>query len=154
MKEVGTMAPIGSRFFFLATCIISALIGFMPALVQTKDRLVEWPPYPFGRINSAADGIKLSPATEALEIVDVQVAGHSITIAQAFPADDDWLRSLTFRMKNISAQSIVGARIQFGLPETKVEDNSLGFTLEYGKGLSTGILSDEQKVIMPNEEFE
>ena len=57
-------------------------------------------------------------------------------------------------MKNISGQPLAGARIFFGLPETKTESNSLGFSFEYGKGLSTGIPSDEQKVITPNEEFE
>jgi hypothetical protein len=136
----------------LAFAFIIVLVG--TASAQPKDRIIEWPTYPQGRISSAAEEIKLSPVIEALEIVDITVVGRSITVGQPFAADDDWLRSLTFRMKNISGQPITGARIFFSLPETKPETNSLGFSLEYGKGLSTGIPSDEQRVIMPNEEFE
>jgi hypothetical protein len=57
-------------------------------------------------------------------------------------------------MKNISGRPIIGAHIGFGLPETNYKGGRLGFSLEYGKGLGTGTPSDEQKVIMPDEEFE
>jgi hypothetical protein len=142
------------KSFQLILAAVLIIVVVRTTSAQPKDRVIEWPTYPLGRIGSAAEGIKLSPVTEALEIVDITVVGRSITVGQPFAADDDWLRSLTFRMRNISGQPIAGARIGFDLPETKTEDHSLGFSLEYGRRLSTGILSDEQKVIMPNEEFE
>jgi len=121
---------------------------------QPKERLVEWPTDPIGRVTVATRGIKVSTVAEALEIVDITVAGRSITVGHPFPAADDWLRSLKFRMRNISGQPIRGARISFDLPETSIENRSLGFSLEYVNGLSTGIPADEQKGIMPDEEFE
>ncbi|HAF13560.1 MAG TPA: hypothetical protein DCK99_07640 [Blastocatellia bacterium] len=142
------------KSFQLIVAAVLIIVVVRTTSAQPKDRVIEWSTYPLGRIGSAAEGIKPSPVTEALEIVDMTVAGRSITVGQPFAADKDWLRSLTFRMRNVSGQPITGARIGFDLPETKTEDHSLGFSLEYGKGLSTGIPSDEQKVIMPNEEFE
>lgn len=138
---------------YFATCVISVLMGPMTVVGQAKVRIVEWPIYPLGRINSSAEGNKRSPVTEALEIVDIKVESHSITIGQPFAAAEDWLKTLTFRVKNISGQPIIGVRMGFSLPETRIEKKGLGFSLEYGKGLSTGIPSDEQKVIGANEEF-
>jgi hypothetical protein len=152
--EVAMKSHVRQRFAEFLACFLFSLAPVMPASGQAQDRVVEWPPYPVGRINSAGAGIVLSPVTAALEIVEVRVADRPIAIGQSFIADDDWVRSLTFRMKNISGQPIIGARLGLGLPETKTADNSLGFSLEYGKGLSTGIPSDEQKVIGPDEEFE
>lgn len=142
------------KSFQLIFAVVLTVVVYGTLSAQPKDRVVEWPTYPMGRIGSAGEGVKLSPVTEALEIVDITVAGRSITVGQPFAADDDWLRSLTFRMRNISGQPIAGARIFFGLPETRTESNSLGFSFEYGKGLSTRIPSREQKVILPSEEFE
>jgi len=140
--------------FHFAIFVVSVLAGFTPALSQSKDRIIEYPVFPAGQIDSAEKGINPSGLKNVLELVDVKVAGRSITIGQPFSAEEDWLRSLVFRMKNTSERSIIGARIHFGLPETKTEDKIFGFSLEYGKGLSTGIASDEQKIIKPNEEFE
>jgi hypothetical protein len=139
---------------YFATCVISVFMGPVTVVGQAKVRVVEWPTYPLGRIYSSAEGIKRSPVTEALEIVDIKVESHSITIGHPFAADEDWLKTLTLRIKNISGQPIVGARMGFSLAETRIENKGLGFSLEYGKGLSTGIPSDEQRVIGPNEEFE
>ncbi len=97
---------------------------------------------------------RLADVKEAVEIIDVKVGDVSITLGRPFLAGDDWLRGLCFRMKNVSGRPIIGARLSFGLPETKVRNSSLGFSLEYGRGESTGIASDEQKVVMPNDEFE
>jgi hypothetical protein len=139
--------------FHFATFVVLILIGFTSASGQAKDRIIEYPVFPIGFIESV-EGINPSGLKNVLEIVDVKVAGRSITIGQPFSAEEDWLKSLVFRMKNTSKRSITGARIHFGLPETKSDDKHFGFSFEYGKGLSTGIASDEQKIIKPNEEFE
>jgi hypothetical protein len=125
------------------------------ASAQSSERLLMWPPLSVGRITSAGTGIKLSPVEEAVRITDIRVAGHSITAGEAFDADDDWLRTLTFRLKNVSGQPIMGARIGFGLPETKKDDGMVGFSLEYGQGSGAAWTRPEvQAVVKPDEEFE
>ena len=140
--------------FHFAIFVASVLAGITPAPGQSKDRIIEYPVFSAGQIDSAEKGLNPSGLKNVLELVDVKVAGRSVKIGQPFSADEDWMRSLVFTVKNTSQRSIIGARISFGLPETKNGDQSFGFSFEYGKGLSTGIASDEQKIIKPNEEFE
>ncbi|PYS72192.1 MAG: hypothetical protein DMF69_08310 [Acidobacteria bacterium] len=121
---------------------------------QAQDRLVEWSPHPLIKVAQSASDIRLANVNEAVEIVDIKVVDASIIVGRSFLAGDDWLRGLSFKMKNVSGRSIIGARLSFSLPETRVDNNGLGFSLEYGRGESTGIPSDEQKVVLPNEEFE
>ncbi len=132
--------------FFASTTI--------PYRVQGQNRVVEWSAHPLVKIDASAVEGRLADVEEAVEIIDVKVGDVSITVGDPFLAGDDWLRGLRFRMKNVSGRPIIGARLSFGLPETKVGNNSLGFSLEYGRGESTGITSDQQKVVMPNDEFE
>jgi hypothetical protein len=44
--------------------------------------------------------------------------------------------------------------MHFNLLEAKYKEGIMGFSLEYGKALSTGINYGVQKVIMPNEELD
>jgi hypothetical protein len=142
------------NLFQLVLAAVLMIVGVGTTLAQQKDRVIEWPTDPLGRIGSAEE-IKQSPVIDALEIVDITVAGRSITVSKPFPANDDWLiRGLIFRMRNVSGKPIAGARIYFLLPETKTVDQGIIFSFEYGRGLSTRTHSDQQKVIMPNEEFE
>jgi len=135
-------------------CLVGILLASATTQAQARDRVVEWSAHPLVQINASAVAGTLSDVKEAVEIVDVRVGDLSITLGRPFLAGDDWLRGLCFRMKNISGRPIIGARLSFGLPETKGGSNSLGFSMEYGRGESTGIPSDEQKIVMPNEEFE
>jgi hypothetical protein len=141
-------------YFHFAVFVILGLVGFIPALSQTKDKIIEYPVFAPGQLDSAEKGLNPFGLKEVLELTNVTVAGRSIVIGQPFSAQEEWVKNLVFKMKNVSGKSIVGARIHFGLPETKTENNMLGFSFEYGKGLSTGIASDEQKIIKPGEEFE
>ena len=127
----------------------------LDASAQTKDRVIMWPPLPIGQIKSAAPGIKLSPITEAVKIMDISVAGSSVTPGQSFAAGDDWLRTLTLRLRNVSGQRIVGVTMRFGLPETRLEDSrQIGFMLEYGNIGSGGIPPDGREPVKAGGEFE
>jgi hypothetical protein len=122
--------------------------------MQAQERLVEWSAHPLVKLDQSASTIRLANVKEAVEIVEIKVGEASITPGRSFLAGEDWLRGLCFRMKNVSGRPIIGARLSFSLPETFVDHNGMGFSLEYGRGESIGIPSDEQKVVMPNEEFE
>jgi hypothetical protein len=54
---------------------------------------------------------------EALQINDITVGGKSITIGQSFAADDEWLKSLTVRVKNVSSLSNSKVQLNLFLPE-------------------------------------
>ena len=137
----------------LIAALTSILLVATVAFPQSKERTIMWPPHPLGLIKPAGDGIRSATVNEAVQIVDITVAGRSITPGQPFLADDDWLRTLTLRLKNVSGQPIVGAKIFFGLPETKIEERQVAFSLEYGK---VGVMTapDGQPPVRTDEEFE
>ena len=63
--------------------------------------------------NGLRANVELGPAppnikSEAtfLEIVDIKVAGQSITSGHPFTANDDWLDTFTFRVRNPSGKTI------------------------------------------------
>jgi len=85
---------------------------------QSKNRIVQWSEPPVSNRNTTGSGdTQVLAQIEALEINDIAVAGKSITIGQFFATDDEWLKSLTVRVKNVSSQSISGAQMNLFLPE-------------------------------------
>ena len=85
---------------------------------------------------------------ETFEIVEVTVGGKSITIGEVFSADDLWLKTLTFRVKNISNLSFSLAQLNLFLPE--IMPGGPLVTLCYGCGDTFG----KVKHISPGEEVE
>lgn len=118
---------------------------------QEQERVVAWPPQPgkfVGPMASGPDGTMVATESVAVEIVEVLVGGQPVGIGRPFTAGEDWLRGLSIRVKNISDKPLVGARIDFSLPEGKVMSS-----LEYGRGATFGKGAREQKAVIPGEEF-
>jgi len=85
---------------------------------QNKNRIVNWSEPPISNRNTKSSGdIQILAQIEALEINDITAAGKSITIGQFFAADDEWLKSLTVRVKNVSSLTISSAQMNLYLPE-------------------------------------
>ena len=115
---------------------------------QSKDRIIHWSE-PVIIINTPGSGHSAVLAQiEALEIVDITVGSKSITIGEAFSADDLWLKSLTFRVRNVSNLSFSVAQLNLFLPE--IMPGGPLVTLCYGCGDAFG----KVKNIAPGEEVE
>jgi hypothetical protein len=130
--------------------------AYVPA--QESKRSLDWAvPYPKENILLVFAGVGKSGVRtdiRALELVEVNVAGKLISIGQEFLADEDWIGSFTFRLKNTSQKPILSINIHFALPETHNGESSLGFTLPYGKGSSTDRSTEVIPPILPGEEIE
>ena len=126
------------------------------AFAQGTGRIIEWPPLenPLGNVLAGENGRYIPTEIKALEIVFISAEGSRISPGVPFTAQDDWLKTFTVRVKNTSDRPIQAIRLHFGLPEAKRGDAISGFSLEYGKGLGTGIDYGEQKVMAPGEEVE
>jgi hypothetical protein len=77
--------------------LCAAVVTFcLPSLVlaQQQDRVVDWQP------------VVIKSETNVLEIVDIKIAGKSITIGRSFTADDNWLNALTFRVRMSRARQL------------------------------------------------
>ncbi|SRR6266542_6767068 len=124
------------------------LLSVTPGFSQGKNRIVQWSERPISNRNTISSGqTEVLAQIEALEINDITVGGKSFTIGQAFAADDEWLKNLTFRVKNVSSLTISKVQVNLFLPE--IMPGGPLVTLCYGCG-------DVAKghSILPGEEVE
>lgn len=90
---------------------------------------------------------EVSAQIDALEIVDIAVGGKSITLGESFAADDEWLKNLTVRIKNVSNLTFSTVQMNFLLPEIMPGGPLVNLCFGCG-GVSTG------ETISPGEEVE
>ena len=138
----------------IAHILFAMLLLAAPTILtfgQTRDRLLDWwPRTPMGnRLNGQPTD------WEPLQLLEITVEGRTVTCGQPFTAGEDWLKSLSFKIRNVSGKPIKFIRISFNVPEAKFKDSTLGFALEYGRETSDGVsLSYGKERLMPGEEAE
>jgi len=85
---------------------------------QTQQKVLQWADHPVGSHNERTSApLQIFKQLEVIEIQSVNLGGKSITIGEPFSADEDWLRDLTFRVKNVSDKELMGIQITLILPE-------------------------------------
>src|SRR5258705_11638238 len=133
------LEPILQRMICAVTITLS-----LPFLVfgQQQDRVVDWQPV---LINSEA---------KVLEIVDMKVAGESITIGHLFTANEAWLNTLTFRVRNISGKTIKHLGFGVAFPEINAHGHTPMFSIKYYGAESTKGDASPRKLLMPDEEID
>jgi hypothetical protein len=135
---------------FLAIFALAALtnLGFG----QQRERLLDWRLLAV-HVDNRVNG---QPTEwQPLQLLEITVDGRPITCGQPFMAEVDGLKGLTFKIRNVSGKTIKYIRITFTVPEAKFKDSTLGFSLEYGKETSDGVmLSYGPERLMPGAETE
>jgi hypothetical protein len=126
-----------------ALLFCAASLGFS----QTQNKTLDWGEHPLRKYERVAEGIQLVQQIEGIEIEDFTVAGKPITIGQAVSADDDWLKNLVVRVKNIWGRQVALIQISLTLPE--LEGNSPYVVYCYGCDLA-----EKEKGIKPDETVE
>lgn len=123
----------------------------MPFLVygQQPDRVVDWQP------------VRIGSEARVLEIVDIKVDGKSIQIGQPFAAGEDWLDTLTFRVRNVSGKTINVMGFGVAFPELSAGRGIPMFSVVYGDytntdpGARNSFLADEEVDLkLPKDQLE
>lgn len=127
----------------LAIILFTAMLGFP----QSQTKMVEWSKSPMSSKTSTAGDLRPLDQIDGLEIEDVAVEGKSITIGQGFAANDDWIQTITFRVKNVSGRQFKAVQITLILPEMSTGGPNIVFC--YGCGEP-----EREKGIAPGEEVE
>ena len=127
---------------------VFVLLATTAANSQSRNRILQWAEIPISNSNTiGAPGTQVLAHVDSLEIKDITAAGKSITMGGSFAADDDWLTSLTIRLKNVSDQSFSSIQIDMILPE--IMPGGPLVSLCYGcGGVGMG------QTIAPGDEFE
>ena len=108
---------------------------------QERDRLIDWQP-------------RVIPGTDArvVEIVDITVNGKSITPGHSFTAGEDWLDTLSFRIRNVSGKTISSFGFGVGFPEMATSSDGVpGFSVVFNHPAKRN-KSEEQKPMLADEE--
>ena len=108
-----------NRLFLLANALFCiALVNSTQA--QTQQKLLQWSDHPVGThpISTSAPHQVLRQL-DIIEIQEITLHGQPLIIGEQFVADQDWLRDIVFRVKNISDREIIGIQITLVLPEMK-----------------------------------
>jgi len=131
----------------LALAVVSGL-GFG----QARNRLLDWHPLPV-HVDNRING---QPTDwQPLQLIEITSSGRSITCGHPFVGGTDWLRGLSFKIRNVSGKTIKFIRIYIELPEAKLHGNMFAFALEYGKETSNGVkLSYGPERLLPGAEAE
>lgn len=111
------------------------------AVGQTQERLLKKSTFP----------------NEPMKIVKIIVKQKAIEANKKFSEEDDWLKSLTITLKNVSDKPIVFIEVSLNFPA--VEEHPDGPEPGYVRDLTYGrqrppdapVLSDQSKPVMPNE---
>ena len=105
----------GFSFVFAGFC---SLILTASGAAQTQQKVLLWSDHPTGSHSERARAPHhVFKQLDVIEIQSINLGGKSITIGEPFSADEDWLRDLTFRVKNISDKELMGIQITLILPE-------------------------------------
>lgn len=70
-----------------------------------------------------------------LEITSVKLNGKDVQPGEKIKGDDDWLRGLTFTLKNVSARPIAYVEVALRFPQPQ---GFVAYVLSYGVDLSRG----------------
>jgi hypothetical protein len=136
----------------VATALVKTLVlvflGVTSFFAQTQNKVVEWSKSPIGsnKGETAAGNLRLSKQIDAIEIQNVTVSGKSITIGEPFGADDDWLRAIVVRVKNLSNERFAAIQITLRLPQLRASPD-----IQYCYGCAQ---DEKEKGVKPGEEVE
>jgi hypothetical protein len=85
---------------------------------QTQQKVLLWSDHPSGSHNERTSAPhQIFKQLDLIEIQSINLGGKSVAIGEPFSADEDWLRDLTFRVKNVSDRELTGIQITLILPE-------------------------------------
>jgi hypothetical protein len=124
----------------LSAAIFTLSFSYL-AFAQEQNRVVDWH--------------AVVPASDArvLEIVDIKVDGKPITIGQPFTANERWLNTLTFTVRNISRKTVSLFAFGVAFPEIDASGRTPMLSIPYNAE-ATHRDSSTRKPLLPDEEVD
>jgi hypothetical protein len=124
----------------LCAAIITLLLPFVIS-AQQKDKIIDWQP------------VLIMSEARVLEIADIKVDGKSITVGQPFIANEDWLNTLTFKVRNTSGKVINHFGFGVAFPEIDANGHTPMFSITYNANSSKRDFRT-RKPLLPDEEVD
>jgi hypothetical protein len=129
----------------IATLLLVSTFSVLPVFSQTQVRMIAWQKdNAYTNMPRSGTDPNIKARIDEIELESVVVEGRSINIGEAFPASDDWLKNIGFRVKNISGKHIKQIQITLVLPEIPSGSPEIPFLAH----------TAQEKRLAPGEEVE
>jgi hypothetical protein len=142
-----------------ARLLAVAFVAAAPCLAagQARQRVIEYDwkaperPAPLLTESAAESVYAFETGAVAVELVGITAAGLSVGVGGPFEADDDWMKELKVRLRNVSGKNISGATLHLSLPEASYAGGVLQLSLAYQPG---GEKTAGATALAPGDEFD
>ncbi len=112
MKKLRDCLPVVVRLLTVM------LLAWLPVLAQDQRKVIEWPAKSVFNSHTLTDpGNHIVDRIDAVEIESITVEGRQVNFGEPFNASDEWLKNISFRIKNISPKGIRQVQITLIMPE-------------------------------------
>lgn len=112
------MKKLRDRLVITSRLLAVILVVCLPLFPQDQRKVIEWPAKSVynARTNTTPDN-HIVDRIDDIEIESIMVEGRLIDFGESFNAGDEWLKNISFRIKNVSTKSIRQVQITLIMPE-------------------------------------
>src|SRR5215471_6621627 len=94
------------------------LLVVVHGVARAQEKIIQWSPHPQGSNGiTAAPPMQLWKQIDEIEISGIDVEDAPVIIGQPFKAGSEWLKHITFKVKNNSAQAVTYLQVTLTLPQ-------------------------------------
>ena len=128
----------------VTVCCFALALAAPPAHASAQDRI---------RLVEAAAAI-IRPEAQPLELVEIRAGEGAVDLGKPFRAGDDWLKGLTLRLRNVSAEPISSLSVMMDLSEARRVEGGIRVELTHGAKAGSGAGPGGGDYLMPGGEVE
>ena len=119
LRKRSRRIKLRSAQFALLTVLASVVIAIAASPPQTQNKTIEWSKSPVGsNRETVAPSLQLFRQIDDVQIEQILADGKPVNIGEPFVGrDDNWLKTITIRVKNLSYQHLKTVQLTLILPK-------------------------------------
>lgn len=112
------MKKVRDRLAQIGPLLTVILLAWLPVLPQEQRKVIEWPAKSvYNSHTNTTPENHIVDRIDAVEIESIMVEGRMVNFGEPFTASDEWLKNISFQIKNTSTRSLRQVQITLILPE-------------------------------------
>lgn len=89
-----------------------------------------------------------------LKLSELKVGQKDRKFDESFDAETEWVKSLSFKLENISGKPIVYLKVNVNFPETRLTGNLMSYGVTFGQFPDSKLKHNEPMLLKPGETLE
>lgn len=139
-----------NRLFYVSMMIL--MLFSIITRAQTQERVINLPAQTLnGAFTTGGCGLMVPTQVKGIEVIEIKAGDKPVVFGQSFTANEDWLKTLSIKIRNVSDKTINLVDMSFNLPEASTKEMGFGFVIGNGDVASFD-KNRSRKIILPGEE--